>query len=113
MCIRDREGMILMGAFFAVVFSFTFASAPMGVLFAVLVGIAVGLFFALFVVKLKSDEFIIGMTINTFAGGLTIVLLRSVFGKVGTWTSADIKGLPSVDIPLIEDIPVLGDVFSG
>ncbi|MEE0741942.1 MAG: ABC transporter permease [Emergencia sp.] len=107
------EGMILMGAFFAVVFSFTFASAPMGVLFAVLVGIAVGLFFALFVVKLKSDEFIIGMTINTFAGGLTIFLLRSVFGKVGTWTSADIKGLPRVDIPLIEDIPVLGDVFSG
>ena len=107
------EGMILMGAFFSVVFSFTFASASMGVLLAVLVGIAVGLFFALFVVKLKSDEFIIGMTINTFAGGLTVFLLRSVFGQVGTWTSKDIIGLPAIEIPLIKDIPVLGDILSG
>ncbi len=107
------EGMILMGAFFAVVFSFLFASASMGVLVAVLVGIAVGLFFALFVVKLKSDEFIIGMTINTFAGGLTIFLLRSVFGKVGTWTDVGIKGLAPIEIPLIKDIPFIGDILSG
>lgn len=107
------EGMILMGAFFAVVFSFTFASAPMGILFAVLVGIAVGLFFALFVVRLKSDEFIIGMTINTFASGLTIFMLRSVFGKVGTWVGDGIKGLDPIDIPLIKDIPILGDILSG
>ena len=107
------EGMILMGAFFAVVFSFTFASASMGVLVAILVGIAIGLFFALFVVKLKSDEFIIGMTINTFAGGLTIFLLRSVFGKVGTWTDEGIKGLGPIEIPLIKDIPIVGDILSG
>lgn len=107
------EGMILMGAFFAVVFSFMFASASMGVLIAVLVGIAVGLFFALFVVKLKSDEFIIGMTINTFAGGLTIFLLRSVFGQTGTWASKDIIGLPAIEIPLIKDIPVIGEILSG
>ena len=107
------EGMILMGAFFAVAFSFMFFSAPMGILAAVLVGILVGLFFALFVVKLKSDEFIIGMTINTFAGGLTIFMLRSVFGKVGTWTDANIKGLDPIEIPLIKDIPVLGDILSG
>ncbi len=107
------EGMILMGAFFAVVFSFTFASAPMGVLFAVIIGIAVGLFFALFVVKLKSDEFIIGMTLNTFAGAVTIFLLRSVYGQVGTWVSQDIKGLAPIDVPLIKDIPFIGEVFSG
>lgn len=107
------EGMILMGAFFAVVFSFMFASASMGVLIAVLVGVAVGLFFALFVVKLKSDEFIIGMTINTFAGGLTIFLLRSVFGQTGTWASKDIIGLPAIEIPLIKDIPVIGEILSG
>ena len=107
------EGMILIGAFTSVVFSFTFMSASMGVLAAVLVGILIGLFFALFVVKLKSDEFIIGMTINTFASGLTIFLLRSVFGKVGTWTDTRIVGLEPIEIPLIKDIPVLGDILSG
>ena len=107
------EGMILIGAFSAVVFSFTFASAPMGVLFAVLIGIAIGLFFALFVVKLKADEFVIGTTLNIFAGGVTIFLLRSVFNQVGTWVSEDIKGLPPINIPILKDIPVLGEVLSG
>lgn len=107
------EGMILMGAFFGVVFSFTFASASMGVLLAVLIGIAVGLFFALFVVKLKSDEFIIGMTLNTFAAGLTVFLLRTVYGKVGSWVSKDIIGLPAIEIPIIKDIPVIGEILSG
>ena len=107
------EGMILTGAFTAVAFSFMFVSAPMGVLMAVLIGILFGLFFALFVVKLKSDEFIIGMTINTFAAGLTIFLLRNVFGEVGTWVSENIKGIPYVEIPLIKDIPFIGEVISG
>lgn len=107
------EGMILGGAFVAVVFSFTFASASMGVLFAVLIGIIIGLFFALFVVKLKSDEFIIGMTLNTFSAGLTVYLLRTVFHKTGSWVSTDIKGLPPIDIPVIKDIPLLGDILSG
>ena len=56
------DGMILIGAFVAVAFSFTMSSAAMGVLFAVLCGILIGLFFALFVVKLRSDEFIIGLS---------------------------------------------------
>ena len=53
------------------------------------------------------------MTINTFASGLTIFLLRSVFGKVGTWTDTRIVGLEPIEIPLIKDIPVLGDILSG
>ena len=107
------DGMILIGAFVAVVFSYLFASAPMGVLFAVIIGIAIGLFFALFVVKLKADEFVIGTTVNIFAGGVTVYLLRSVFHQVGTWVSKDIKGLAPIDIPLIKDIPVIGEILSG
>lgn len=107
------DGMILIGAFVAVVFSFLFASAPMGVLFAVIIGIAIGLFFALFVVKLKADEFVIGTTVNIFAGGVTVYLLRSVFHQVGTWVSKDIKGLAPIDIPILKDIPVIGEVLSG
>lgn len=107
------DGMILIGAFVAVVFSFLFASAPMGVLFAVIIGIAIGLFFALFVVKLKADEFVIGTTVNIFAGGVTVYLLRSVFNQVGTWVSKDIKGLAPIDIPILKDIPVIGEILSG
>ena len=78
------DGMILMGAFFGVLGSWLFASAAAGVALAVGVGLLVGLFFALFVVKLRSDEFIIGCALNTFALGLTGFLSRSIFGASGT-----------------------------
>jgi simple sugar transport system permease protein len=106
------EGMILMGAFVAVAFSFTLASAAMGVLMAVLVGILVGLFFALFVVKLRSDEFIIGMALNTFASGLTVYLLRSIFGVKGTFSDKGIAPLPTVHLDFLDHIPFFGTLLN-
>lgn len=79
------EGMMLLGAFFAVVGSYSFGSAAMGVLLAVAVGILIGLFFALFVVKFRSDEFIIGVALNIFASGLTIYLLSAIFHETAAF----------------------------
>ena len=84
----------------------------MGVLAAVLVGIVIGLFFALFVVKLKSDEFIIGIALNTFAGGLTVYLLRSIFGVRGTFSDEGIVALPTVHIDFLDSIPLLGPLLN-
>ena len=106
------DGMILMGAFVAVAFSFACTSAAMGVLVAVLVGILVGIFFAIFVVKLKSDEFIIGMALNTFAGGLTVYLLRSIFGVKGTFSDKGIVSLPTVHFDFLEGIPVIDPLLN-
>ena len=78
------DGMILMGALIGVLGSYVIGSAVGGVAAAVLFGILVGLFFALFVVKLRSDEFIIGCALNVFANGFTAYVSRSVFGFSGT-----------------------------
>ena len=104
------DGMILMGAFFAALGSFLFQSAGAGVLFALLMGIIVGLFFALFTVQFRSDEFIIGTALNTFALGLTSFLSRSIFGSAGTKGN---PALPNVSISLLDQIPFLGEVLSG
>ena len=106
------DGMILVGAFVAVAFSFVCASAAMGVLVAVLSGILIGIFFAVFVVKLRSDEFIIGMALNTFAAGLTVYLLRSIFGVKGTFSDAAIVSLPTVHMDFLDGIPVLGPLLN-
>ncbi len=106
------DGMILMGAFFAVLGSYLLASAALGVLTAILLGVLIGLFFALFVVRLRSDEFIIGCALNTFAAGVTAYLSRSIFGISGT-TGYTIPSLPTVEIPIIRDIPFIGPVLSG
>ena len=106
------DGMILMGAFVAVAVSFTLSSAALGVVAAVAMGILAGLFFALFVVKLKSDEFIIGMALNTFAGALTVYLLRSIFGVKGTFSDKGIVGLPKIHLDFLDHIPFLGPLLN-
>ena len=78
----------------------------------ILPGILIGLFFALFTVKLKSDEFIIGCALNTFALGVTAFLSREIFGLSGTSGYA-VPSLPNVTIPLIDRIPFVGKVLSG
>ena len=104
------DGMILMGAFFAVLGSFLFQSALAGIGLILLMGLLVGLFFALLVVKFKADEFIIGCALNTFAIGLTGYLSDSVFGTAGAKGN---PALPVVDLPFLNKIPFLGEVLNG
>ena len=103
------EGMILMGAFFGVLGSFLASSAFAGVGLALLVGILVGLFFALLVVRYKSDEFIIGCALNTFALGLTSYLSRSYFGTSGTKGN---PALPALHLDFLNKIPVIGPMLN-
>jgi len=103
------DGMILMGAFFGVLGSFLAHSALAGLGMALLMGILVGLFFALLVVRYKSDEFIIGCALNTFALGLTSYLSRSVFGSSGTKGN---PALPALHLPFLSRIPVLGPMLN-
>lgn len=107
------EGMMLSGAFFAVLGSYYFKSWPMGILCAVLGALVMALIFILFSIVLKMDEFITGIGLNLFALGLTTYLLRQIFGVKGAFASPDIVPIPRLDIPLIEDIPILGRILSG
>jgi len=107
------EGMILLGAFFGILGSFFFGSSLAGVILASLVGVIIGLIFAIFVVELKSDEFIVGIAINMFASGLTVFLLRSIFGVKGAFSSPDIVPLPRLNFSFIENIYFLDKIFNN
>lgn len=48
-----------------------------------------------------------------FASGGTVFLLYLLSGDKGSSTSLPSKVLPSIDIPLLQDIPVLGPILSG
>jgi len=107
------EGMMLSGAFFAMLGSYYFHSWPIGILFAILGAILMALIFILFAVVLKMDEFITGIGLNLFAVGLTTYMLRQIFSVKGAFSDPGIVSIPKVDIPLIKDIPVLGEILSG
>lgn len=107
------EGMMLSGAFFAVLGSYSFHSWPMGILCAILGSLLMALIFILFAVVLHADEFVTGIALNLFAAGATTYLLRQIFDTKGAFSSPDIVSIPAVQIPLLEHIPVLGDILSG
>ncbi|WJH37349.1 ABC transporter permease [Paenibacillus aurantius] len=107
------EGMMLTGAFTAILGNYLFGSVLLAILFAcVCVGL-VALLFAYLSIQLQANVIIVGVAINFLASGLTAFLLFSVFGVKGQYYDKTMVGLPEWHIPLIKDIPVLGDILSG
>ena len=107
------EGLMLTGAFAAVAGSYLFNHAGLGVLTAVLASALLAAVFAFFTVTLGSDEIVAGIAINLLAAGLTVFLLRSLFGVKGAFQDPRIVGLAKFDLPGIEKIPILGPLLSG
>ena len=107
------EGMMLFGAFFAVLGSYYFGSWVAGIICAVFGGVLLALIFILFSVVLKMDEFVTGIGLNLFALGSTTYMLRQIFDVKGAFAGPGIVPVPKVNIPLIENIPVLGEILSG
>ena len=107
------EGMMLGGAFFGVLGSYYFNSWPMGILCAVVGALLMAVIFIVFTVFLKTDEFVTGIALNLFAVGATTYMLRQIFNVKGVFSNPGIIPIPRVDIPLVDKIPVLGDILSG
>ena len=107
------EGMMLSGAFFAVLGSYYFHSWIIGILTGILGALLMALIFILFSIVLKVDEFVTGVGLNMFALGLTTYLLRQIFNVKGAFTSPEIVSVPKIHIPFIKDIPFIGPIISG
>lgn len=107
------EGTMLISAFVGVVVSAFSQSAWIGFLGAVFAGFVISNILAYFVLKLNSNAVISGIALNTFASGGTIFVLYLITGEKGASTSLPSLKLPSLTLPLIKDIPVIGTVLSG
>ncbi len=94
----SQEGAMLMAAFFAVLGSYLFSSFWMGLLFAILASLVVNLIYAFFCVTLRANIWVIGMALNILASSLTILLLKSIFGVKGSFTSEKIQQIPIVHL---------------
>lgn len=108
------EGMMLTCALTGVLSSAFFGgNAWLGLLIAMLVGTGLGLLMCFLITKLKTDAIITGIAYNLTASGLTVFLLYLAVGEKGISSSLVSGVLPSVKIPLINKIPVLGAIISG
>lgn len=107
------EGIMLFGAFAAVVAGAQLGGPWVGVIVAMVVGIIVAALFALFVIDLRANLIVAGLAIIILALGLTAYLLVVLFDARGAYAPDNLASLPAVTIPLLAQIPVLGAVLSG
>ncbi len=107
------EGIMLMSALAGVVGSYFSGSALVGLLSAIAAAILMSYFLAYFTLKLKTDVILGGIALNLFSSGATIFILYYLTGDKGTSASLPSKVLPNINIPIIKDIPVIGQIVSG
>jgi general nucleoside transport system permease protein len=103
------EGMLLTGAFFAVLGADMTGSWFLGVLIGMAAGGLLALIHAIFAVSLRADQIVSGTALNFLAFGITTYLYLNRYGAEGTPT--DLPQVPDVKLPLIEDVPFFGNVF--
>lgn len=107
------EGLLNIGAFFAVVGSVRTGSPWGGLLYAIASCLIASLIFAIIHLEMKANEIIVGLAMNIFAGGMTNFLLVAMLGATGFYQSDLIKGFSQVDVPVLKNIPVLNELLSG
>lgn len=107
------EGMMLAGAFFAVLGSYYLQSWLLGILCAILGSLLLALIFILFAVVLQTDEFLTGIALNLFALGATTYMLRQIFGVKGAFVDREIIAIPTVTLPVVDQLPIIGPILSG
>ena len=107
------EGIMLCAALAGVIGSAMTQNAFLGFLFALLVGMALGLLMAYFAIHLKTDMVLTGIAMNLLASGGTVFVLYAVANDKGMSTSLKSLTMPVINIPFIQDIPVIGTVISG
>lgn len=107
------EGMMLIGAFCAVLGSYFFSSWELGIISGIAGASLISLIFILFAVYLKTDEFLTGIALNLFASGASTYFLREIFSVKGSFSNPGIEAIPRITIPLLKNIPFLGNILSG
>lgn len=107
------EGMILTGAFAAIVGNHFTGSVWLGILFAASMSLLMALLFAYITIGLQANAIVAGIGINFLALGLTTFSLRAIFDVKGAFYDQNMAKLPTINIPVIEDLPVLGPLVSG
>lgn len=107
------EGIMIFGALFGVYFSAISGSAWVGLLGVVAVGVLCALLIAFFTMKMRANPIMVGIALNLFAADFSIWLLLVWTGSKGTTASLPSKVLPTLEIPGLKDIPVLGTILSG
>jgi simple sugar transport system permease protein len=100
------DGIMLLGAFTGYYAVLKTDNVWLGLLAGAIVGLILGLASAVIAVTLKAEQGISGIGIFLFGLGMSDLLFQKLVG-----TPIGIATFPQVDIPLLSDIPYVGEIF--
>ncbi len=102
------EGVMLSGAFFSFLCASLTGNLMIGILGGIFGGIFVSLIHALLSIRLGKDQSVSGIALNLLLLGLTSFLFKLIFGSK---SYHQIPTLPTIQIPFLSSIPVVGEAF--
>ncbi|MEG0566634.1 MAG: ABC transporter permease, partial [Hungatella sp.] len=85
----------------------------LGVLAGMISGIGIGLFLGYFHIMMDTDIWLTGIAINQIAAGGTVFAMFTITGDKGSTSALHSLTVPNIEIPLIKEIPFIGEVLSG
>ena len=108
------EGMMLAAALGGVIFAGMTGNVWAGLAGAILLSVLVSLIIAFANLTGQTDLYLTCIAVNLATSGGTVFVMYLITGEKST-TSAAIKAytLPSIVIPLLKDIPLIGKIVSG
>jgi simple sugar transport system permease protein len=100
------EGIMLMGAYTGFLVGILTGNLALGLLAAIAVGTLMGLLMAFVSVTLRAEQGISGIGLHLFGLGLSSLLFKKTLGEAQA-----ITGFQPVKLPLLGDLPVVGEVL--
>lgn len=100
------EGAMLAGALASAMAAVATHSAAAGFVAGALAGLCVAAVFAIFALRLRGNQIVVGTAITLGATGLTGAVYRAAFGSGGAGLSLPTTG--TLAIPLLNGIPLVG-----
>jgi len=105
------EGMMLTGAFFAVVADLAWHNAWLATGVAVLAGALMATIHAVVSIQFRADQIVSGIAINIFAAGLTVFLVNRIYGIQDIGHVTPSESLPYINVGGLDQIPFVGKVL--
>ena len=103
------EGQLLFGAFAGAVTASIFGSSWAGLIGAPIAGALLGALLALFTIKYRADNIVVGVVLNMLALGVTSFLFSTLLSNSSHLNKP--QRLPIIGIPVLQDIPIIGPVM--
>lgn len=106
------EGMMLAGAFSAILFAYLTNSVLIGVTAALVTCLIIGFIFSVVGVTFKGNVIIVGLAINMLVPAIAGFVLQFMQTSNITLPWLNISEF-KLDVPLLSKLPIIGSIFSG